>query len=133
MAQSKGLEKVLVERDLDAVAADEGDSGGGVGGAGGGLMIFNPNERLSLGQQRMNLPIYKYRTHILYLVEKYPTTIIVGHTGCGKTTQIPQYLHESGWTGGNRVVACTQPRRIAASSVAARVAEETGKSLGQVR
>ena len=44
--------------------------------------------------------------------------------------EIPQYLHEAGWTTGGRVVACTQPRRVAAISVAKRVAEEMGVELG---
>jgi ATP-dependent RNA helicase DDX35 len=43
---------------------------------------------------------------------------------------VPQYLHEAGWTSGGRIVACTQPRRVAATSVAARVAEEMGVNLG---
>ncbi|RSH91218.1 hypothetical protein EHS25_009517 [Saitozyma podzolica] len=46
------------------------------------------------------------------------------------STQIPQYLHEAGWTAQNHVVACTQPRRVAATSVATRVAEEVGSVLG---
>lgn len=44
--------------------------------------------------------------------------------------EIPQYLHEAGWTSQNHVVACTQPRRVAATSVATRVAEEVGSVLG---
>lgn len=44
--------------------------------------------------------------------------------------EIPQYLHEAGWTSENHVVACTQPRRVAATSVATRVAEEVGSVLG---
>jgi len=44
----------------------------------------------SIGSQRQRLPVYKYRTAILYLVETHATTIIVGETGSGKTTQIPQ-------------------------------------------
>ena len=48
----------------------------------------------------------------------------------GLTKEIPQYLHEAGWTGGNHIVACTQPRRVAATSVATRVAEEVGTILG---
>ncbi|CAK7350467.1 unnamed protein product [Dovyalis caffra] len=59
------------------------------------------------------LPVYKYRTAILYLVETHATTIVVGETGSGKTTQIPQYLKEAGWADGGRVIACTQPRRLA--------------------
>ena len=56
--------------------------------------------------------------------------IIEGETGSGKTTQIPQYLHEAGFTDGGIKVGCTQPRRVAAMSVAARVAEEMGCKLG---
>lgn len=44
----------------------------------------------NIEKQRQRLPVYKYRTEILYLVENHATTIIVGETGSGKTTQIPQ-------------------------------------------
>ena len=53
----------------------------------------------------------------------------MGETGSGKTTQIPQYLHEAGYTAKGKV-ACTQPRRVAAMSVAARVSQEMGVKLG---
>ncbi|CAG8537231.1 15639_t:CDS:10, partial [Acaulospora morrowiae] len=86
---------------------------------------------LSIQQQRKRLPIYKSRDHILYLVERYQTTIIVGQTGSGKTTQLPQYLNEAGWTAGGRIVACTQPRRVAATTVAGRVAAEMNVKLGE--
>jgi ATP-dependent RNA helicase DHX8/PRP22 len=56
---------------------------------------------------------------------------VVGETGSGKTTQLPQYAHEAGLAGG-LAVACTQPRRVAAVSVARRVAEETGTVLGDL-
>uniref|UniRef100_A0A2P2M6E3 RNA helicase n=2 Tax=Rhizophora mucronata TaxID=61149 RepID=A0A2P2M6E3_RHIMU len=46
----------------------------------------------SIEKQRQRLPVYKYRTAILYLVETHATTVIVGETGSGKTTQIPQVL-----------------------------------------
>ncbi|KAG9048389.1 hypothetical protein FS837_013026 [Tulasnella sp. UAMH 9824] len=67
---------------------------------------------------------------LLYCVEKYGVTIVVGQTGCGKTTQLPQYLYESGWAAQGHVIACTQPRRVAATSVATRVAQEVGTLLG---
>lgn len=75
--------------------------------------------------------MFKYRTSLLYLVEAHATTIVVGETGSGKTTQIPQYLKEAGWADGGRMIACTQPRRLAVQAVASRVAEEMGVNLGE--
>ena len=54
------------------------------------------------------LPIARHRQALLYLIEKYPITIVIGQTGSGKTTQIPQYLHQAGWTGHGKIIACTQ-------------------------
>ncbi|KAJ2964476.1 hypothetical protein NQZ79_g615 [Umbelopsis isabellina] len=85
---------------------------------------------LSIQQQRERLPIFKSRTQLLYLIEKYQTLVVVGQTGCGKTTQLPQYLEEAGWAAEGRKIACTQPRRVAATTVAQRVAEEIGGKLG---
>lgn len=56
--------------------------------------------------------------------------VVIGETGSGKTTQMTQYLAEAGFTA-NGIIACTQPRRVAAMSVAKRVAEEFGCRLGQ--
>lgn len=56
--------------------------------------------------------------------------IIEGETGSGKTTQIPQYLYETGFAENNKIIGCTQPRRVAAMSVAARVAHEMAVKLG---
>jgi pre-mRNA-splicing factor ATP-dependent RNA helicase DHX16 len=53
-----------------------------------------------------------------------------GETGSGKTTQIPQYLYEDGYTKDKKKIGCTQPRRVAAMSVSARVAQEMGVKLG---
>lgn len=92
--------------------------------------VYNRYARLALEEQRRRLPIARYRNEILYLVEKHATVIIVGHTGCGKTTQIPQFLYESGWTKNGQRIICTQPRRIAVVSVAQRVAEEMACPVG---
>jgi pre-mRNA-splicing factor ATP-dependent RNA helicase DHX16 len=66
----------------------------------------------------------------LQAIEKHQILIIVAETGSGKTTQLPQYLHEAGYTTNGKMVGCTQPRRVAAMSVAARVAEEMGTKVG---
>lgn len=72
---------------------------------------------------KQSLPIYKYRKELLKLIEDNQVIIMVGQTGSGKTTQLPQYLHEVGYTIGNKKIGCTQPRRVAAMSVATRVAQ----------
>lgn len=85
---------------------------------------------LSMEETRKSLPIYVYRDELLAALEEYQILVIVGETGSGKTTQLPQYLHEAGYTKGGLKVGCTQPRRVAAMSVAARVADEMGVKLG---
>ncbi|KAI1001183.1 Pre-mRNA-splicing factor ATP-dependent RNA helicase-like protein [Podosphaera aphanis] len=85
---------------------------------------------LSIEETRKSLPIYSYRDQFLAALEEYQILVIVGETGSGKTTQLPQYLHEAGYTKGGLKVGCTQPRRVAAMSVAARVADEMGVKVG---
>ena len=87
------------------------------------------SEREQMKACRESLPIFAYREPLLAAVEDYQTVIIVGETGSGKTTQIPQYLHEAGYSERGKI-GCTQPRRVAAMSVAARVADEVGCKLG---
>lgn len=84
----------------------------------------------SIAETRKSLPIYQFRDEIIQAVADHQILIIVGETGSGKTTQLPQYLHEAGYTKDGMKVGCTQPRRVAAMSVAARVAEEMGVKLG---
>ncbi|KAK4866214.1 hypothetical protein LT330_008555 [Penicillium expansum] len=77
------------------------------------------------------LPIARHKKNLLYLVEKYPVTIVVGQTGSGKTTQLPQYLDQAGWCENGKTIAVTQPRRVAATTVATRVAEEMRCKVGE--
>ncbi|KAJ4228945.1 Cyclin-dependent kinase catalytic subunit [Fusarium solani] len=85
---------------------------------------------LTIQETRKSLPIYQYRDEFLAALEQYQVLVIVGETGSGKTTQLPQYLHEAGYTKNGMKVGCTQPRRVAAMSVAARVADEVGVKVG---
>lgn len=81
--------------------------------------------------QRERLPIHRHRLGILHAVETHRATILCGPTGCGKSTQLPQYLDEAGWTAHGYVIGVTLPRRVAAVSVATRVAQEMGVTLGK--
>lgn len=85
----------------------------------------------SILETRRSLPVFAYREELLQAVEDYQTIIIVGETGSGKTTQIPQYLVEAGYTKDGKKIGCTQPRRVAAMSVAARVSEEMNTKIGR--
>ncbi|KAJ5587537.1 uncharacterized protein N7459_003302 [Penicillium hispanicum] len=90
---------------------------------------FGKRTDMSIKQQRESLPVYKFRKPLLDAVKDNQTLIVVGDTGSGKTTQLTQYLAEAGY-GNNGIIGCTQPRRVAAMSVAKRVAEEVGCQLG---
>lgn len=88
------------------------------------------DERQSIELTRKSLPIYPFREDLLAAVSDHQILIIEGETGSGKTTQIPQYLHEAGYTSDGKKIGCTQPRRVAAMSVASRVSEEMKVKLG---
>uniref|UniRef100_A0A915K0Z1 ATP-dependent RNA helicase DHX34 n=1 Tax=Romanomermis culicivorax TaxID=13658 RepID=A0A915K0Z1_ROMCU len=81
-------------------------------------------KKLRISQK--NLPICQHKKEILYAVRNNPVTIIAGDTGCGKSTQVPQYLLNDGFEN----ICCTQPRRIACISLAKRVAFETLNEYG---
>eukprot|EP00096_Caligus_rogercresseyi_P009584 TRINITY_DN3278_c0_g2_i1.p1 TRINITY_DN3278_c0_g2~~TRINITY_DN3278_c0_g2_i1.p1 ORF type:complete len:1104 (+),score=332.56 TRINITY_DN3278_c0_g2_i1:64-3375(+) len=84
----------------------------------------------TLKQQREFLPIFAVRQQLLNIIRDNNVIIIVGETGSGKTTQLTQYLHEDGYTKYG-TIGCTQPRRVAAMSVAKRVSDEVGIELGE--
>ncbi|XP_054004317.1 probable ATP-dependent RNA helicase DHX34 [Hylaeus anthracinus] len=74
-----------------------------------------------LRESQANLPVNQYKHEIIEAIKKERVVIIAGDTGCGKSTQVPQYLYGAGF----QKIACTQPRRIACISLAKRVAFET--------
>ncbi|XP_050049430.1 putative pre-mRNA-splicing factor ATP-dependent RNA helicase PRP1 isoform X2 [Dermacentor andersoni] len=90
------------------------------------------NRYYELFRKRIALPVWEYRDKFFEYLNNHQILVLVGETGSGKTTQIPQWCVELlRQKGGRRGVACTQPRRVAAMSVAARVAEEMDVAIGQ--
>ncbi|CAR28156.1 hypothetical protein ZYGR_0N06470 [Zygosaccharomyces rouxii] len=92
-------------------------------------LTFGKQNTLPLSDQRKSLPVYGMREELIQAVEDNQFLVIVGETGSGKTTQITQFLNEVGF-GEHGIIGCTQPRRVAAVSVAQRVAEEVGCRVG---
>ncbi|TMW57702.1 hypothetical protein Poli38472_014305 [Pythium oligandrum] len=84
----------------------------------------------TIQEQRRFLPIYQCREELMQVIRENQIVVIVGETGSGKTTQLTQYLHEDGYSKYG-MIGCTQPRRVAATSVAARVSDEMGVTLGE--
>ncbi|KAL1373660.1 hypothetical protein pipiens_018534 [Culex pipiens pipiens] len=78
------------------------------------------NKLRKLRRAQANLPVAKHRDEIVAAVQNEQVVILAGDTGCGKSTQVPQYLFHAGFDK----IACTQPRRIACISLAKRVAHE---------
>ncbi|OXU27468.1 hypothetical protein TSAR_011206 [Trichomalopsis sarcophagae] len=81
--------------------------------------------------KRITLPVFEYRADFMRLLAQHQCIILVGETGSGKTTQIPQWCVEYSKSTGTKAVSCTSPRRVAAMSVAQRVSEEMDVALGQ--
>ena len=83
----------------------------------------------SLREQREYLPAFAVREELMRVISDNQVTIVVGQTGSGKTTQLTQFLYEEGYSKFG-MIGCTQPRRVAAMSVAKRVSEEMEVKLG---
>nr|XP_017252149.1 PREDICTED: DExH-box ATP-dependent RNA helicase DExH6-like isoform X2 [Daucus carota subsp. sativus] len=82
-------------------------------------------------EKRTKLPIASFRDAITSAIDSHQVVLISGETGCGKTTQVPQYVLDHVWSKSKTCkIVCTQPRRISAVSVAGRIASERGESIG---
>ena len=90
----------------------------------------------SMQEARHGLPVVAEEQKIMEAIHNNPTVVIWGATGSGKTTQVPQFLYEAGY--GNQdgptpgMIGVTQPRRVAAVSMAKRVGDELGSASGKV-
>lgn len=91
---------------------------------------FGRRTDMTIKQQRESLLVYRFRSELIKPVHANQLLIVVGDTGSEKTTQLTQYLAEVAFAN-NGMIGCTQPRRVAAMSVAKRVAEEVGCQPGQ--
>ena len=91
---------------------------------------YGIKSKLSMQEQRESLPVFQAREELLKSIRENDFVVIVGETGSGKTTQITQYLAEDGYINDG-IIACTQPRRVAAISVAKRVADEVNCKVGE--
>ena len=100
----------------------------GVSQYGASLQVTSEKSK-SMYDQRRSLPIFQAKKELLRIIRDHQIVVVVGETGSGKTTQLTQYLMEEGYHRYG-IIGCTQPRRVAAVSVAKRVADEVGCELG---
>ncbi|KAG5760646.1 hypothetical protein H9Q72_011229 [Fusarium xylarioides] len=92
--------------------------------------VPRPAEYFKILQSRRELPVSAIRQEFLDVYHKNKVVVLMSETGSGKTTQVPQFVWYDEYASG-KIVACTQPRRLAATSVASRVADEMGVTLGE--
>lgn len=122
------------------VKEEEGDSAVAMPGEDSGKSKFATHMKKNAGsssfsksktlkEQREYLPAFAVREELMRVIRDNQVIIVVGQTGSGKTTQLTQFLYEEGY-GQRGLIACTQPRRVAAMSVAKRVSEEMDVELG---
>lgn len=91
----------------------------------------NISRKRKIAEHRKSLPVASVEHLLIQEVHRNDTLVIVGETGSGKTTQIPQFLFNAGFCRDGKAIGVTQPRRVAAVTVAKRVSEECGVEVGQ--
>ncbi|QRV89756.1 Helicase associated domain (HA2) [Ceratobasidium sp. AG-Ba] len=129
---ANGTQNGLKRKRSVATFADgrtEQDRGLRNGHVNGGAHEQNGQPKTDLLAERKQLPIWNGRKALVKAVQENDTLIVLGETGSGKTTQVPQFLLESGCISSG-MIAITQPRKVAAMSLASRVSTEMGTSLG---
>ncbi|KAK8792819.1 hypothetical protein WA158_004983 [Blastocystis sp. Blastoise] len=94
-----------------------------------GSVILGMTSDKSIKEQRESLPIYALKNDLIKAINDNNILVVIGETGSGKTTQMTQYLVEAGYSHRG-IIGCTQPRRVAATSIAERVSVEFGCTLG---
>nr|CDS17524.1 ATP dependent RNA helicase DHX37 [Echinococcus granulosus] len=100
---------------------------------GGMRVMYVPvNRSPDIQTARLTLPIVSEEARIMEKISENDVVIICGATGCGKTTQVPQFLYEAGYTRDNYKIGITEPRRVAAITMCERVSEELGFNNGEV-
>lgn len=93
--------------------------------------LFTPSKD-DIKHTKEQLPVFRCRSQLLSLIRENQVVVIIGETGSGKTTQLAQYLYEEGYANDRgKSIVVTQPRRVAAMSVAKRVAMEMQVPLGK--
>jgi len=90
------------------------------------------NRTQEIQTARLGLPILGEEQIIMEMISEHPVVVMCGETGCGKTTQVPQFLYEAGYAHGDGIIGVTEPRRVAAVSMSRRVAEEMALSTREV-
>lgn len=89
----------------------------------------NKNDEIFDIKSKINLPAYKVRDQLIKLINENQVIIVIGETGSGKSTQLPQILYDNGYHN-NGLIGITQPRRMAAISVSKRVSKEMNVNIG---
>ncbi|XP_045152666.1 probable ATP-dependent RNA helicase DHX37 [Echinops telfairi] len=91
--------------------------------------VFVPvNRSPEMQEERLKLPILAEEQVIMEAVAESPIVIVCGETGSGKTTQVPQFLYEAGYSSDDSIIGVTEPRRVAAMTMSQRVAKEMNLS-----
>lgn len=113
----------------ERLKSGETGQSGSISQYGDSVSVSLSTSRKRIEEQRRSLPVYQCRQELMRVIRDHQIIVVVGETGSGKTTQLTQYLMEDGYHRYG-AIGCTQPRRVAAVSVAKRVADEVGCELG---